>query len=301
MSKEKSKVFLSTCVVVAILAASIEPIVVKLGFERQLLPFHLLITKTIVGAFFILPLTRTLRWVGWSGLFTMSYLAILLLTTSALAIFALQQLSAVLAITVITTTPAFVAIINQALGRDQLTVKFWIGFLMCFAGVCLGLEWKDLVMSGVGFVCIFGAVMTSTTYRVTMEAAAKKFQPALISTYLFLINGLVMACCFLPWAGEISAEAWKFGAWMGFAHACANVAFVYALSLLGSTRISIINVLQRPAIIVAAAIILREPITIQQGIGIALVLVGVQFAQSVKRKSAPIPIEASERGVETKV
>jgi drug/metabolite transporter (DMT)-like permease len=69
--------------------------------------------------------------------------------------------------------------------------------------------------------------------------------------------------------------------------------------LLGSTRISVINILQRPAIIVAAAIILREPLTITQGIGIAFVLIGVQLAQ-VKRKKPPIPenpLEANQAKV----
>ena len=72
--------------------------------------------------------------------------------------------------------------------------------------------------------------------------------------------------------------------------ACANVAFLFALALLGSTRISIINILQRPAIIVAAAIILREPLSISQGVGVILVLVGVQLAQ-VKRKKK-VAVEA---------
>ncbi|MBX9670695.1 MAG: DMT family transporter [Candidatus Obscuribacterales bacterium] len=278
-----SKLFSSLCVIVAILAASVEPIVVKLGYEQNLLPLHLLVVKTVVGALLILPLTRTFRWVGFKNLAHISLLAMLLLSTSALGIFALKQISAVLAITIITTTPAFVAICNQALGRDELTPKFWLGFFLCFSGVILGLEWHNLNMNLAGFILIFGAVVTSTTYRVTMEAAAKKYSPALISTYLFFVNGLLVSLFVLPFAGTIPDAAWKIGGWMGFASACANVAFLYALNLLGSTRISIINILQRPAIIVAAAFILKEPLTMFQGAGVLLVLVGVQLAQ-VKRK-----------------
>ncbi len=278
-----AKIFSSACVVVAILCASIEPIVVKLGYEQNLQPLHLLIVKTFIGAILILPLTRTYRWIGFKNLGRITVLALLLLSTSALSIFALKHISAVLAITIITTTPAFVAIINQIIGRDELTPKFWLGFALAFSGVCLGLDWSGLSMSLIGFVLIFGAVCTSTTYRVTMEGTAGTLSPALISTYLFFINGLIVLFGFMPWVGKIPDAAWHIGSWMGFASACANVAFLFALALLGSTRISIINILQRPAIIVAAAIILREPLTIAQGVGVVLVLIGVQLAQ-VKRK-----------------
>ena len=126
-----------------------------------------------------------------------------------------------------------------------------------------------------------------------MEGTANRFSPALISTYMFFINGIIVVLFFMPFVGPIPERAWQIGAWMGFASACANVAFLFALHLLGSTRISIINILQRPAIIIAAAFILREPLTIAQGIGVALVLVGVQLAQ-VKRKKKPVATIVSE-------
>jgi drug/metabolite transporter (DMT)-like permease len=292
---ETSKLVSSMCVVVAILSASIEPIVVKLGYEQNLLPLHLLIVKTIIGSMLILPLTRTYRWIGFKNLGRISFLAMLLLSTSALSIFALKHISAVLVITIITTTPAFVAIINQIIGRDELTPKFWAGFVLCFTGVCLGLDWSSLSMSFLGFGLIFCAVCTSTTYRVTMEGAARQFSPALISTYMFLINGAVVTALLYPFAGKIPDGAWHIGAWMGLASACANVAFLFALSILGSTRISIINILQRPAIIIAAAIILREPLTLFQGLGVVLVLVGVQMAQ-VKRKVRPVSVSLTGDG-----
>lgn len=296
LSSEKTdntKIFTSVCVVVGILAASIEPIVVKLGYEQNLLPIHLLIVKTFIGSLLILPLTRTYRWIGFKNLGRVAILAILLLSTSALSIFSLQHISAVLAITIITTTPAFVAIINQIIGRDELTPKFWLGFLLCFSGVCLGLDWSGLSISLLGFALIFGAVCTSTTYRVTMEGTANRFSPALISTYMFFINGLIVLMFFMPFAGQIPERAWQIGTWMGFASACANVAFLFALHLLGSTRISIINILQRPAIIIAAALILREPLTITQCVGVVFVLIGVQLAQ-VKRKKQPATPAKSE-------
>lgn len=117
-----------------------------------------------------------------------------------------------------------------------------------------------------------------------MEATTKQYTPALVSTYLFLINGLVALSVLLPMAGPIQIGAWQIGGWMGLAAACANVAFLYAINLLGSTKTSIILLLQRPAVIVAAALILREPLSVVQVLGVLLVLGGVPLAQSGARK-----------------
>lgn len=284
MRKDDTNVFAVASIVVAIVAASIEPIVVKLGYERQLLPLQLLVVKTLVGALLIFPLTRTFEWVGGVGFLRMMFLALLLLSNSALVIFALLKLSAVFVITIITTTPALVAIWNQALGRDRLSAKFWVGFLMCFVGVSLGMDWTDLHGTLTGFGLMAGAVIVSTVYRVTMEATTRLFTPALVSTYLFLINGLFAAVILLPFAGSIQQETWQIGGWMGLAAACANVAFVFAIKLLGSTKVSIILLLQRPAVIIAAAVILREALSAVQILGVILVLAGVPLAQGGAKK-----------------
>ncbi len=284
MRKGDTNVFAATAVTIAIVSASIEPIVVKLGYGWQLLPMQLLVVKTLVGALLIFPLTRKFEWVGGFGFLRMLFLAALLLTNSGLVIYALQRLSAVFVITIISTTPALVAICNQALGRDRLKSKFWLGFCMAFGGVALGLEWKDLHGTMFGFMLMAGAVLISTVYRVTMEATTKQYSPALVSTYLFLINGVVAASVLLPMTGEIQGGAWQIGGWMGLAAACANVAFLYAINLLGSTKTSIVLLLQRPVVIVAAALILHEPLSVEQFVGVLLVLGGVPLAQSGTQK-----------------
>ena len=48
---------------------------------------------------------------------------------------------------------------------------------------------------------------------------------------------------------------------------------------------SIFDMLQRPLVIILAAVLLDEPLTVWQGIGVALVLGGVQLAK-VSRKNA---------------
>jgi drug/metabolite transporter (DMT)-like permease len=273
---------------VAILAASIEPIIVKLGYCGTATPMQLLVLKSLVGSLLILPLTRTWRWIGWRGVRTVLIVSLLLLTTNALTLFALKSISAVTVITVLTTTPAVVALLNQKLGRDILGRKFWLGFAMCLLGILLGLDMHELSFAAVGLLQIFGAVISSTIYRVRMEDTTAEFSPALVSTYIFLINGILTALFIAPWVGMPSSGTWVMGAWMGIAAAAANVAFLYALHLVGSTRISVVLMIERPVVILAAALILHEWLSIPQMIGVALVLLGIRFATVKRAKQAAV-------------
>lgn len=270
----------------AIIAASIEPIVVKLGYAGNITPAELLVVKNITGAILIVPMTWSfgkLRWIGWKDLRKILAVALLLLCTNTLTLFALQSISAVLMITIITTTPALVALMNERIGRDVLAPTFWLGFLLCFAGVIMGLNFGDITFSTMGLVMIFGAVISSTCYRVQMETTTAEFSPALVSTYTFLINGLITLFFIAPFVGMPKEASFGIGTWIGLAAAAANVAFLYALNLVGSTRISLLNMLQRPAMVVAAAVVLHEPLTWQTIVGILLATIGIQLAKVTKR------------------
>jgi drug/metabolite transporter (DMT)-like permease len=273
-------------VLLALCAASIEPILVKVGYNGAVTPLQLIAIKAVVGGACVLPLTRRFRCVGWRELGTLATLAALLLTTSALTLVALRFTSAITMITVLCTTPALVALVNQHRGRDVLGSRFWLGFAMAFVGVALTVEPAGAATGQgewFGLLCLFAAVATSSTYRVKLEDVTKRHEPLLVSTWLFLLMGSFMGICVLPWLGPVPHEAWAIGGWIGLAALLANIAFVAALHLVGATRMSMFNMLQRPLVIVAAALILHEPLTLARVLGIALVLGGVPLAK-VERK-----------------
>lgn len=272
-------------VALCLFASSIEPIVIKIGYRSPTTPLQFLVVKSLIGGLLILPLTRTWKWVGWSGLKRMGTVSGLYLLATITYFIALRYLSALTVITISTTTPALVAIVNQIRGRDRLSPTFWLGFFLCFFGVFLnvGIQEENLAFSLVGFLCVAGSVLASAAYRTTMDGVTHEFPPILVSTYLFLLNGLLALLCF-PFVGTIPTEAWPIGCWMGLAGAFANIAFLFAIHLLGSTRISILTILQRPLVILLTAFILREPITLLQGLGILMVFVGVPLAKVEKRE-----------------
>lgn len=269
-------------ILATLIGASIEPIIVKFGYAANCSPWQLLCIKSIVSALVIWPITRQKTWVGLSGLLQILPVASLLLCTGTLVLLSLQYIQASMLITIVTVTPAAVALVNQALGRDILGPKFWIGFCMCAAGILLTTG-NYGALHPLGIALAFAAVLSSTTYRVLLEKVTRIHKPAVVSTYIFLINGI----CLLPVlpfiAPGLPTNILASGVWLGIAAAVANVSFLYAISILGSTRVSIITMLERPIVIGIAAVVLKECLSPLQIAGIILVIAGVQLAK-VKRK-----------------
>lgn len=270
----------------AIFAASAEPIIVKLGYAAGVQPLQIFVLKNCFAAAVVLLLTRRFVWVGAKQLPRLALLAFLLFCTNALILLSLTLVPAVVVMTLVTTTPALVAIINLALGRDTLTVRFWAGFALCLLGVVLMLEVKSLAGNPLGILAVLAAVVTSSIYRVQMETACKAMNPLVISSYQFPFN--VFLCIPLIFiTPAIGPEALKVGAIVGSAAALANIAFLSAMAIIGSTRVSMISLLQRPLLLVLAVVVLNEPASALQILGIVLTIAGVQIAQ-VRRKKPPV-------------
>jgi drug/metabolite transporter (DMT)-like permease len=282
----RESVVTSSWIVLVLFGASIEPILVKFGYRGLVTPFQLFFLKTSFSLLFILPFLRKWKWIGIKKAGQIASVSLQLLFTSGMTILSLKYLPAVMVITILTTTPALVALVNQKLGRDVLNAKFWLGFLLAFAGVALTLEFHSLLWQLQGLACVMAAVVSSVIYRTRMESLTQAVPPMLVSIYVFLINGIVALLVFSPFVGQIPKDAWPIGAWMGAAAAIANIAFLYAIYRLGSTRVSVITMLERPTVIILAAILLKEAMTPIQIAGIVMVLIGTQLAK-VKRTQLP--------------
>lgn len=267
----------------ALVAASVEPIVAKFAFKDEITAIQLIVLKAALGGAVLFPFIFK-KLCDRATLLRLVPVGILLFATNSLTLFALSQISVVLLITIVTTTPALVGIANSVLGRDELTGKYWIGFVLCFVGIVMTLEYRDLTVNTWGLISAFAAALSSTIYRVRMEIICEKQAPVEAAGITYFVHGLI-TLAFLPFAIPFPKESFFFGAWIGISAALANIAFVSALNLVGSTRVSVLTMIQRPLLIIAAAIFLKETVNANQIVGIILVMVGIQLAE-VKRKSA---------------
>lgn len=274
----------------ALVAASIEPVLVKFGYREQATPWQLLVVKNLVAAAAIVPITRQLRWIGGAEILRVARVSALLLCTNALSLLALTRLPAVTQMTVVATTPALVALVSRRRGRVTLDRRFWAGFGLCFVGLLLTVNAfrpGALRADALGLAFGFGAVVSSTAYRSSLEDLTETLTPATVSTWAFLINAVLALTFIAPWAGLPPRAAWAVGSWIGLAGALANVAFVEALHRVGAARLSVFTLLQRPLVMVFAAVALREPLRALQVVGVVGVIAGVRLAQPVPKTGEP--------------
>ncbi len=284
-------------IVGALVLGAAEPIIVKYGYRGNLEPIKFFLIRNIIGGLIVAPLFLYLNRSHPSNiklLKRVAPIAILLMTTSLCTILALRNLSAITVLTIVTTTPALVALINQKLGRDILGKRFWFGFCLCFAGVILSMPFGESFSGDwVGAIAVFVAIFSSGFYRIKMDEITRDHDSIYISTYCFIILGVLSAIglssalAFMPSLGTITGHDLGYGVVVGICAALANITFIKALSLVGATRISIITMIQRPGLLFIAALILHEIPTWIQAIGIAFVVVGINFAK-VKRAAITI-------------
>lgn len=290
MNNSRPKPLVVAWVAAALIASSVEPLVVKFGYKGSATAFQFLALKLVLGGLFIAPIYRYIKWIGWTNFKSLIILSCCFVLNYLLIFYSLETITASVLVTIITTTPAVVAIVNQFRFKEIAGTKFWSGFALCFLGVVLTIDLfgTSASLNPIGIGLAFLSVGTSTLYRTRMDVVTKKVQPITISAYIFMINAVIGICC-LPWIGNVESSTWKFAAWIGFAGAIANIAFISALKLIGSTRISILTVLQRPLVIVLAALLLKEPLSVFQIAGILMVLIGVQIAKVNPRPKVTLP------------
>ncbi|MDQ7823482.1 MAG: DMT family transporter [Candidatus Eremiobacteraeota bacterium] len=301
-SPKPSRSKIAAIVILCLVSSSIEPIIAKYAYLHGATPWQILVIKFIVGGVAVLLLLKGSRWPGVRNVLRIFFMGMLLIATSALILYSLKFLPASILITIITTTPAVVALVNQMLGKERLAKTFWPGFLLCFTGILLTIEIHRILtgevsFSSIGLLCAFSSIVLSTVYRTRMDDITAEFPPVIVSSYMFIITGLI-SCAFIPFILPVAKPSLSVGAIVGIAAVVANVTFVEAIHLLGSTRMSMLGLLQRPIVIAFAALFLKEPLSILQITGIIMVLGGIQLARVEKRNRHGEASEGEEEGGE---
>lgn len=277
MRSSQSKI--QTWLFLSLLGSSLEPVLIKY-FRPDITPLTLIVLKSLVGTCFILPFYRRLKKLRTEDFIPVSQVAILAFITNTLIFVALQSIPATTLITVITITPLVVALFNHQRGMGKISFQFIVAFIAVFVGVLLtievlGKEKKFLLDYGIGIALV--SVLTSAIYRLKMDSLTQKVDPFTVSVSLFFFNG-VLSLLLLPLV-NFSERAIPLGLWLGCAGVIANIFFLYAIKHLGSTRVSILSIIQRPLAIIFGAFLLNEIITPLQISGMALTFIGIYFAK----------------------
>lgn len=284
--KDYSTIWISLVVI----ATAVQPILVKLGYRVELDALQLLLMKNLLSALIVLPFVRSFRWLSKDEFWRIARISVLILGINGFSLLALELLPAAIVVTLTTTVPVFVALVNIILGREHNSCKFWLGLGISLLGVVLVtqivtaiIDGKVVISSWLGVLFTFAAISCAVTYRVNMEKLTHTFEPKLLWIWCFWINAVVIFILALPFVSMPKIEALPLATGVGLSAAIANSAFLWAIRSVGATSTSVFQLLQRPFILVCTAFILGETLSPLQWLGAGLVIIGVSLARP-KRK-----------------
>ena len=280
----QSKLSVTSWLFLALIGSSLEPVLVKL-FNFPISPIQLMGLKSICGSIIILPAYKQIKKIPKEFITSLTIISFLAFLTNTLIFFSLQTIPASILITIISSTPALVSLINYKQGKVEISTKFIYGFSISFLGVIFTVNSFPAHINEGFYTGIFFAiasVICSAAYRIKVDNLSGLVAPLSITTFIFLVNGI--ASLFLISSIEFSVPLIKFGFWLGLAGLLANIAFISAIHIIGSTRVSILTLIQRPIVIILGVFTLNEYFKAEQVLGMLMILIGVYFSKAKKKQ-----------------
>lgn len=272
-------------VILSLIGSSIEPLVVKYAHQNGFMSSQLMTLKLIMGGICFIPFLWKLQRPSIGQLKQILFISLLALLTNYSIFLAVEKLPVTVVITLISTTPVFIGIIHTLKRKVILKKQFWPALFTVLLGVMLsvrnGGNFNSEELSVLGVLFVLSAIMGSIIYRLRVDELCNEIAPIKISTYMFTING-VLGVLFLPFVPGPKLEILPFVVWLGVAGAVANIGFIFAIHVLGATKTSVVSLLQRPMVILLAAIFFKENLDSFQFLGVGMVILGVWFAKSEK-------------------
>jgi drug/metabolite transporter (DMT)-like permease len=272
------------------------------GWSVQHLTFYQVLSGTVL-LWLALGATRLRRgtsslvstWRSWLRLVIIGIVGLSL--TTVLYNEALARLDASLGIVLLFQFTWITILLESVHKRKWPSKKEWIAIVCIAIGTVLavGLLGQDFSrLDGLGV--IFG-LLSGVTYSLFFFLTGflpKNLDPiaksAVMSTSSLIFVIMLQAPATFDWSISGSLIGW--GVLLGFlATAFPFFCFNYGISKIGSSLAALLGAMELPAAVIAAYLLLDEPLTGWQGAGIGLIIAGIMAAQP-----KPQPATAGKEG-----
>ena len=189
--------------------------------------------------------------------------------------------------------PIFVAFGAWAMYGERPTTRFWVGFLLAFAGM-VAIVGADVVIHpslGLGDLLAVAGAVCYGVYLLYVQRARQGMDPLTFSTW----SAGVGALCLLPVCvvTRRSLSGFSVSSWVALiglalsAQVVGHLLVAYSMGRLPATHTSIVLLGQAPLTAVLAWPFLGERIRVGQIAGGALVLAGIFVVNVTKLRSGP--------------
>jgi drug/metabolite transporter (DMT)-like permease len=218
--------------------------------------------------------------------------AIVYASMSGLYLASVNYIPASLAALILYTYPIIVAILSVATKQEALSKSKIIGLLISSAGLVLILGFNFKGINPLGVLLAFGAAVTYSVYIIIGNSVLKHVEiilsSAVIATSSAVTYGLIGVQTGFTW--DLSYSTWL--GLLGMSAFCSILAmltFFKGLRAIGPTSASVISSLEPLMTFAFAAILFKERLTLLQGFGGILVILGGLSAVYTSKKLSTLP------------
>ena len=209
-----------------------------------------------------------------------------------LFIIGMSHTRAGIAALVIAASPAWIAIISQFLGREQLSSRGWIGIGLQLTGVaCVvastgAMEASGEAILGAGLIAI-GSIMWAV-FSVLLQPYTQRTHAIHLSAITLSSGGLFCLIFALPGMLRMDWSTVTLPAWGAVLYASvgalviAYLLFYRGIRVLGPTRTAMYSNLQPIIALAVAAMVLSERPTGWQLLGATLIMAGLLISRTAK-------------------
>lgn len=206
--------------------------------------------------------------------------------------FGLTYVSSTVGSVVISTIPVFAVIFAWIFYRERLRLINYLGVIVSFAGVIIFITNRSgsITMSITGLGLMFLAVVSAVGYNMVLHKLASKYNPISIVNIQNVIGVILFLPLFLIFdlkkfiATGIETESFTSVVLLAvFASSGAFALFAYSVRHLGISRANIFSNLIPVFTAVLAFLIVGDRLTVQNAVGMAVVIAGLFLSQAGKR------------------
>lgn len=258
------------------------PVFVKYAYMGNInVPTLLLIRFTIAAIFLFIYAYFKLKRIEVTGrdIFNLFLLGGVCYTLQSTFYFsALKYISASLAALILYSYPVIVAILSFIFEREVLPPKGIASIGISLAGLVLAMGASIGQVNPYGILYTAGAAVVYSVYIILGNRVVRSLSPIVTTAFIMLFTAVGLLLSAIPAHSinlNFSAQTWiPILGLVFFSTILSSITFFQGLELLGSTRTSILSLMEPVFVVAFSAVFFHETLTIRQGIGGAAILAG---------------------------
>ena len=197
--------------------------------------------------------------------------------------------------TVLAVVPVICILADVFISRESVSKLQVVCAVACVAGVALVETGGETRISFLGFFCLLMTLVCDVGYYILSRRASRQFSPLEVTYVMFLLGMIVfvpaaliqgrgqMAELFLP--AIQSAPFWGSVVFLGAVSSVGAYGLLnYANATLTNSEASLIGNIATVVSVLAGVLLLRDPFSPLQAIGVVVILIFVTLANLPKRK-----------------